>query len=313
MRQFILASSAALTSTAKSSSELAALTKGTLMITSTVTDSSTGKYPAIVDAESLGTLKRVQLVMGMGSDKPAITSLHKNHFSYSKAVSSAATQFSVAITIPAPAFIGDYTVIIAKKGVPFNERNKWTVTHYVKDTSITADALAAVLVEQINNQGSGVTASKATVSTTTTLTITGPADGTDYEVLVTDFLSDSGAVIATPTHGAKAFLDEAHIIDLARQAAANDGFRDTYMDGAAAIYSSYPIDKAKKDLGVSYGVTLFTLRFAEPRDMKTRDEVVHQIVQIAVPYKAASTEGDSVAALTAVFDALSGVPAEEEE
>ena len=31
------------------------------------------------------------------------------------------------------------------------------------------------------------------------------------------------------------------------------------------------------------GFDIYTIRCAEPRDVKTRDEVVHQIVQIAVP------------------------------
>ena len=47
------------------------------------------------------------------------------------------------------------------------------------------------------------------------------------------------------------------------------------------------------------GFTVYTIRFAEPRDMKTRDEVVHQIIQIAYP-----TGSAAIGTLKTVLNAL---------
>ena len=49
------------------------------------------------------------------------------------------------------------------------------------------------------------------------------------------------------------------------------------------------------------GFTIFTLRFAVPREVKTRDEVVHQIVQVAFPTGAAA-----ITTFEAVCKALAG-------
>ena len=53
-----------------------------------------------------------------------------------------------------------------------------------------------------------------------------------------------------------------------------------------------------------YGFTVFTLRFAVPRATKTRDEVVHQIVQIAIPNNSASAVGDAVTAIETALKAM---------
>jgi hypothetical protein len=47
------------------------------------------------------------------------------------------------------------------------------------------------------------------------------------------------------------------------------------------------------------GYTIFTLRFAVPREMKTRDEVVHQIVQIAFP-----TGADAITTVETILKAI---------
>ena len=49
------------------------------------------------------------------------------------------------------------------------------------------------------------------------------------------------------------------------------------------------------------GFTIFTLRFAEPRDVKTRDEVVNQIIQVAFP-----TGATGIAAFETVCKGLAG-------
>ena len=73
------------------------------------------------------------------------------------------------------------------------------------------------------------------------------------------------------------------ITDLANKAAADAGIEYTYRDTYTELYPAYPINPLKQPDSADAGYTIFTLRFAVPREMKTRDEVVHQIVQIAFP------------------------------
>ena len=49
----------------------------------------------------------------------------------------------------------------------------------------------------------------------------------------------------------------------------------------------YPLNPLEVSDTADKGFTIFTLSFAEPRDVKTRDEVVNQIVQVAFPTGAA--------------------------
>ena len=66
-------------------------------------------------------------------------------------------------------------------------------------------------------------------------------------------------------------------------AAADAGFNDTYQSDVSLLYPNFPLNPLKQADAADTGFTIFTLRFAEPRDVKTRDEVVNQIVQVAFP------------------------------
>lgn len=202
---------------------------------------------------------------------------YNNNFSYSKGVYQAATKFSANLTIPAPTTIGSYSIIIAKKGVQFNERNKWTATVYVRDMNTTAAQLAEKLVEQINNNsaGSGV---KATLDTAT-ITIEAVKAGVDYNVLTADDLM--GTAVTITANGLSAYGDAEYVKDLAMKAAADAGFEYTYRDAAVDLYPNFPLNSLAQANAEDSGFVIFTLRFAEPRKVKTRDEVVHQIIQVA--------------------------------
>lgn len=73
---------------------------------------------------------------------------------------------------------------------------------------------------------------------------------------------------------------------MANKAAADAGIEYTYRDTYTELYPTYPLNPLKQPDSADAGYTIFTLRFAVPREMKTRDEVVHQIVQIAFPTRA---------------------------
>ena len=112
-----------------------------------------------------------------------------------------------------------------------------------------------------------------------------------------------GIAVTVTTHGLPAYGDAAYITDLANKAAADAGIEYTYRDTYTELYPTYPLNPLKQPDSADAGYTIFTLRFAVPREMKTRDEVVHQIVQIAFPTGAA--------AITTVETILKAIATEE--
>lgn len=228
--------------------------------------------------------KEAMLVLGRdGAQGPVVLPLYPYHFSFVKGEYQASTQFSASIILPAGDRVGDYTLIIAKKGTLFNERNKWTAEYHNTDVGLSAAQIAEHLAKKINNNsvGSGV---KATVSGAT-LTITAVNKGEDFAIIPADLLIDTEVTIASSGMGA--YGDAEYVKDLAEKAAADAGFEYTYRDSYTYLYPNYPLNPLAQPDTIDSGYTIFTLRFAEPRDVKTRDEVVHQIVQVAFPTGAA--------------------------
>lgn len=201
-----------------------------------------------------------------------------------KATYQAGTTFTAKITVPTPEKGIHYTVMITKKGTVFNERNNWTFTTMA--TTTTAADVAKQLTAQIN--GNKYQLGVKAEYTGGVITITALEVGKDYEVLGADGLI--GIAPTDVTHGKKAELDKADIQDLASRCAAGKGFNDTYQDGDS-IYPGYPevVDENQ--------YVLYTLRFAVPRvASKQRDEVVYQIVHLAVP-----VGSTSISALDVIF------------
>lgn len=193
-----------------------------------------------------------------------------------KATYAAGATFTAKITVPTPTVGEHYTVIVTKKGTVFNERSNWSFTAMAKDT--TAANVAKQLAAQINanKYQLGVKAEY----TGGAITITAVEAGKDYEVLGADALL--GVAPTEVTNGKKAVCDKAYIQDLASRCAAGKGFNYAADDGKD-IYPGYPevVDESQ--------YVLYTLRFAVPRAAaKQRDEVVYQIVHLAVPVGSAS-------------------------
>ena len=210
-----------------------------------------------------------------------VVPIYKNNFSYSKMVYAASTQYTGNFTIADVVAGSDYTVVVVKKGVGFNERNKWTATVRAKAAD-TVDTIAAALASQITaNVGAGVTAAASAGK----VTVTAKEKGVDYELTLGD---DLFGTAVTQTHATAAVADAKYITDLAIKAAADAGIEYTYQDAGELIYPDFPLNPLAQDDSADTGFTVYTIRFAEPREMKTVDQSINQIVQIAVPTGAAA-------------------------
>lgn len=272
--------------------------------------------PMTSDSDGTGITKEGMLILGRTNENggPIVFPIFKNNFSYVKGEydEEAANDkyFEAVVEIEAPTRIGDYSLIVVKKGLKFNERNKWTAMVHVKDVTMTADELATALAKAItNNKGSEVEAEASGA----TITITGKRARVDYEIIGADFLFDyttlrfdsgdyNGKFISVKRIVPIVYGSAEYVKDLAEKAAAEAGFEYTYRDAYYYIYPNYPLNPLAQPDTEDKGYTIFTLRFAEPRDVKTRDEVVNQIIQVAFP-----TGASVIDKFEAVCKGLAGV------
>ena len=253
-----------------------------------------------VDNDGTHIVKEGMLVLGRAAADggPVVLPVFKNNFSYVKGEYQAATKFKATIKLAAPTRIGEYSLIVVKKGMQFNYRNKWTATVLVTDVTMAAADLAQALADQINNNtaGHGCTASVSA----DTITVDANESGVDYDVVGADYLMGQEVTIAAA--GIPAYGDAAYVADLADKAAADAGFEYTFYTWTRNLYPNYPLNPLRSADATDKGYTIFTLRFAEPRDVKTRDEVVNQIIQVAFP-----TEAAGIATFETVCKKLAGV------
>ena len=208
---------------------------------------------------------------------------YSKNFSWNKMTHQASTKFNASITIPAITELGEYTIIICKKGVQFNERNKWTSSYNVKSLNDTPDDVAAAIEKGIKNFAHNLGISSSVSGDT--ISITGLNDAVDFEILGADNLF---GLTITQTHATKGYADAAWISDLADKACADAGIEYTYRPEYIYLYKNYPLNPLAQQNTTDPGFIVYTIRFAEPRRTKTTDEVVNQIVQIAMPKTAAA-------------------------
>lgn len=209
--------------------------------------------------------------------------IYNNKLSYVTSVYQAPKPFSQTVTVVSQG-IGDYTLIVAKKGVGFNERNKWTSTVHVfsEDEPVVSGngkkGIAEKLADSINNNSvsSGV---KATVSGAL-ITITAIKAGVDYALVPADYLTAS--TLGAATAGTCGQNTVEHIKDLHAKAAADMGFNDT-QQFTELLYKGYEIDPLAGAPATDYGFDVVTVKFAEPRETRTVDQDVNQIIQVAFP------------------------------
>ena len=270
MKQLLISQKKAYATSTAKSTDLTTVPEGTVAMF----DLATGALLTNA-AKATGNFS---IVVGRGTNKMPLMfpEVDLKTLEVTKATYADGATFTAKITVPTPEKGNHYTVVVTKKGTVFNERNNWTFTTVA--TTTTAADVAKQIAAQINGNKYqlGVSASY----TGGAITITALEKGKDYEVLGADGLM--GVAPTEVTHGKKAVCDKAYIQDLASRCAAGKGFNDTYRDGDS-IYPGYP-EVVDEDQYV-----LYTLRFAVPRvAAKQRDEVVYQLVHLAVPVGSAS-------------------------
>lgn len=220
--------------------------------------------------------------------------IYKNNFSYVKSEYVAGTVYSGDFTLTTVTPGLTYTAIVVKKGVKFNERNKYSAVVLAKDGD-DVSSIAKQITELIN-------ANKDFLNVTATpsagkVTVAGNTKGEDFEIIMAD---DAIGLTVNQTHATIPMNDAKAIQDMFIKAAADAGYNSTYDD---FIYrNNYPLNPLKAADSADVGFTVFTLKFAEPRTSKTMDVAINQIIQVAFP-----TGGSSIATFETVCKALAGI------
>lgn len=285
MRTFLLGSKSDL------GGDLTALTVGQLAFSALVN----GEH--IVDSNGTKIKDKGYIFLGKEDAKggDVIVPIYKNKFSFTEMVYQIASTYIGNFTITAPVVGDNLTVVVVKKGVQFNERNKWTATMCVKDGQ-DATACAKELAAQLNNNpASGINAEAKNGN----IIITAVNKGEDYKIALGD---DLFGVAVKETAAVTPLADANYIKDLAMKAAADAGIEYTYQDPANLIYPGYPLNPLAQPDSADAGYTVFTLKFAEPREMKTVDQSINQIVQIALP-----TDAIAITRVKTILKAIAGV------
>lgn len=191
-----------------------------------------------------------------------------NHLTITKTQLAEAVPYEGSVTIPEPTVDGHYTIILVKKGLKFNERNRWTATVPVK-VGDSAEVIAAKLAKYFEANASNLNIAVEVEGAAITIN---SAD--DLTMVAAD---DLMGVEITETPASKG-VDKAWIEDLANKCAADAGYLYTYQD--LDVNPGYPFNFKQFTEAEIEEFQLMTLRFAVPRDNKTRDEVVHQVVHL---------------------------------
>lgn len=212
-----------------------------------------------------------------------IQPVHSNKFKWVKSEYQAATTYKAEISISISQFnkTGNYGIIIVKNGVGFNERNTWSIIHRSAEIE-TNDVICNSLVKQINKLGF-VTATYDGDK----ITITAKEVGVNYTVKIIDNLINPNTSV-TETNAKLARNDAKAIKDLYDKCVADRGVNYTYEDNAG-LYPNLPFNPLKGSDNSDKGFNVYTLTFAEPRNIKTTDEVINQVVHVVFPSNVATT------------------------
>lgn len=231
---------------------------------------------------------------------PVVLPLHMNECKVAGVEYNPGTTFAATVTCQAIDEVGDITLLITKKGVPFNERASWTVNEHV--TKAMTNAQVAALIAKGVNANKNYHGLVATVSGNV-ITLNASEPTVDYTIQATDLLETATVAVTTPVKDCRG-LDAKKVALLASKAAADAGFEYTYQDGAELIYPEYPFNPNGGVLTGSFD--MLVINCAEPRDFKTHEETVHQQVTIVMPH----ATGTGTGFINSMYQALVAAGAE---
>lgn len=290
MRQLLIVNSTA-NITTSGQVDLSKLAKGDLAIF----NPETNQYLSKVGFDNFA------IALGRGNNSPAlvipevdITTLSLTFADASQAASGeltgadgqkydgynpAGAKFKATVTVPTTVTTNaDYTIVLVKKGVQFNERSNFTVTTFIpKNSTKSAADIATDLAKQLQAMADAGTLNIKASATGAVVTVEGLVKGEQFALRGGDALMGQESAPGATTEAQPVIFDAAYIKDLASRTAAGKGFEYRYKDGEY-IYPGDP--EVVEDTTYS----LITLRFAVGRaSAKQRDERVYQTVHIAVP------------------------------
>lgn len=196
---------------------------------------------------------------------------------------------TMKVATPSTVKDSDLTITFIKKGVVFNERNKWSVNVFVKKGTSAANA-AKALADAVTDYIKGELHFASVTASSDTITVTGTI-GYDFEISGYD--TENGiATVATTTAYVAPRGQKAQLEELYQACVAGRGMK--YFGGEGKeLYPGYPE-------AMPASATVYTLRFKVGRSAaKTRDEQVYQVIHIA------TNTTDVITALDAI---LTGVP-----
>lgn len=288
MRRFILANKTAMTAYPTA----IPLTAGQVAFAAFKDDSAETKDTGLILDTDGTKIKKEGVILYHDGQKMWNIPIYKNNFSYVKSVYNAGAAFNCNVTIPTPIAGLTYTMILVKKGMPFNHRNKWTGTYLAKDGD-TANTVAAYLRKYFLANAAELDIE--VTGSANNVIITGNDKRQDYEIV---FADDLAGTAQTSTHAVAPTNDAKAIQEMWLQAAGDMGYTDTFDD---FIYRGhYPLNPLQASDTADTGFIVYTLQFAEPRITRTVDIAINQIVQIALPTNTSTIEIDHV--LTALAE-----------
>lgn len=185
----------------------------------------------------------------------------------------------------------EYIITLCKAGVHFNERNTWTYSFYAKNNT------AATMIEYFKNAFAANAGETHVNVTSTSTTLVFEAElGHNFELTFSGAFTTAPSVsdtpIVLPVNTPKQ-IQELYIACLAGK-----GMKYFGEDGKE-LYPNYDTTLAL----LTENCVVYTLRFSVGRAAaKTRDEVVNQVIHIAVPVNSqTSAEGGIIAKLDTMF------------
>ena len=186
------------------------------------------------------------------------------------------TKYSAEFSIPEVQPYSDYTVIFIKKGKQFNERSNWTCTIHTGANTNNIGVAKQIETYLKNNKAAlqlSVELEEANI------TVTGPETGENYEIKLADELLN---VEINQTYGSKGIGTLEYVKDLAAKCAADAGFEYTAED-ALELYPGLNFDFTDTEGNKVEQFDVLNLRFAEPRLTGTHEELVYQMIHVAMP------------------------------